>query len=83
MNNFVSFLQIYICVSGLDCDTHNTCAFHDLLSVPNFLPTTLVGEWQMVAHATPEGVNVFSQFTTKFLYVHDNKMEFAFTGKRK
>ena len=54
-----------------------------MFTAGDYLPNNMLGTWDMIAHLTPSGLSVFSQYRAKYLYVHDHHMEYVYTGRRK
>ena len=64
----------------LACEFSETCDWYDFEVAGNYEARELLGKWHMVAHLVPSGIDAFSEYLAQYLYVHDHKMEFVFTG---
>ena len=83
LENKLATCLLYALGCPTDCEFSETCQWNDMFTAGNYLPNNLLGTWDMIAHLTPSGLSVFSQYRAKYLYVHDHHMEYVYTGRRK
>ena len=80
--NVIHFVHILLQMF-LECEFDGTCRFDDVISAADYDARDLVGTWYMIGHATPSDMNVYETYTAQYLYVHDDKLEFAVSGVTK
>ena len=56
---------------------------HDLAVADEPDASSFLGEWQLIARTTPEGVQYFRSFSIKYGFESDGHLEYFMSGRRR